>query len=330
MIAVGNKYKKKKNSVLLARNVNTNQNIYYVDDEEFPLQKIKGSPLKLINTEELLKCFKKYGLKKDEISKLINFYTKEPEQLSLELGDDFKLRMCFKKLEDMMLTALKNIYIDPSADLEVYHDPELLLGIAMIGPSHSGKTYAATSILLRWPKIKVYVFTQNPSDPSITRLKERGKYTIMVDLKKINKPLKLSDVSPGSILLMDDIFEMRRGEDANGHDLRKNLINLINQTLSRGRHHRKTKNSRGTSVIICAHMFKNAHDSRVLWNEVNALYVYPSSSHWQILDFLVKKIGLHKTNVEEILNFSKGARSLCFKIGKKPMNCVWKNGIYLL
>ena len=332
MIAYGSKYKKRKGSILLAKDNETNQSIFYVPDEEYPLQRIRGSPLQLINQDELLGLFKKHSLKKAEISKLINFY-REPDETTLELGDDFKLRLCFKKLEEMMLNALKTTFLDPSAELQVYHNPDLLLGIALIGPTAAGKTWMAGNILLRpeFAKIKCYIFTLNPSDPSITRLKARGKYSVFVDLNQITSPLKLTrDVSPGSLLLFDDIFSLKRGENEDGHNLRKNLTNLINQTLSRGRHHRKTKTSRGCSAIICAHLFKNAHDSRVLWNEVNALYVYPSSSPHQIKDFVIKKLGIHKRDVEAIMAFAKGSRHICFKISGKPMYATWETGMMLL
>ena len=333
MIAFGNKYSKTPKSILIAKDTRLNQKIYWVPDQEYPLQTVKGNPLQLIPEEDLLKLFKKYGIKKKEIKKMLNFY-EDPEELTMDIEDDFKLKLCFKSLEEMMLNALKSIYLDPTAEIDVWHDPDLLLSIAMIGASNSGKSFLAQQILNRpeFAKKKVYVFSQNPNDPSITSLKKRGKYTIFVDLTKINSPLKLTrDVSPGSILFFDDILELRRGQNEDGHDLRRNLINLINQTMTRGRHHRKNKNSPGCSAVICAHLFKNGHDSRVLWNELQGgLYIYPSSSPHQIMDFLVKKIGMNKTDVQNILKFAKGSRWICFKISGRPLMAAWKTGIYLL
>ena len=332
MLAIGQKFKKQEGSVLLAKDTRTNKPVYYVPDQDLPLQKVRGNPLHLVNEDDLLKMFKKYGLKKSEIAKLINFY-KEPDELSFEIQDDWKMRLCFKKVEELMLNALKNIYLNPTAELEVHHDPKLLLGVAMIAASNSGKTWLASSICLRpeFDKIKIYVFTQNPKDPSITRLKSRGKYTVFVDLDQINSPLKLTrDVAAGSILLFDDIFEMKRGPNKHGFDRRKTIINLCNQVLTRGRHH-KAKNGRATSAIICAHTFRNAHDSKILWNEcAGGLYVFPSSSPHKIRDFLTKTIGIHKSDLEQIFKFSKGSRHICFRISGKPLFALWKTGIYLL
>ena len=334
MIAVGSKFKKEKGSALLATDTRTNKPIYYISDGPYPKQKIRGNPLNLVNQEELLKCFKKYGLKKDEINKLLAFY-RDPDTTSIEIADDFKLRLCFQKLEDLMLRALKTIWIDPLSDIQVWHDPNFLQSVAMIGQSGSGKTFLAAKILMReiFSRIKVYVFTQNPEDPSIQMLKSRGKYTVIVDLEKINSPLKLNrDVSPSSILLFDDIFELRR-ENTKGREvsLRKNLIDLCNEAMTRGRHHKKKGSKRGTSVIICAHQFKNGFASKVLWSELaGGLYVYPSSSPHKITDFLVKSIGIHKTDLEQITKFAEGSRWICFKISGRPLYAAWKTGVYLL
>lgn len=332
MLAIGSKFKKNEGSVLIAKDTRTNKPIYYVQDQDLPLQKVRGNPLQLVNEDDLLKLFKKYGLKKAEISKIVNFYS-EPDELTFEIQDDWKMRLCFKKVEELMLNALKNIYLDPTAEIEVFHDSKLLLGVAMIAASNSGKTWLASSILLRpeFDKVKVYVFTQNPKDPSITRLKKRGRYTVFVDLNQITRPLKLTrDVSPGSILLFDDIFEMKRGENKYGFDRRKEMINLCNQALTRGRHH-KSKSGRTTSAIICAHTFRNAHDSKILWNEcAGGLYVFPSSSPHKIRDFLTKTIGIHKTDLEQIFKFSKGSRHVCFRISGKPLFAAWEHGVYLL
>ncbi len=139
MLAIGQKFKKQDGSVLLAKDTRTNKPVYYVPDQDLPLQKVRGNPLHLVNEDDLLKMFKKYGLKKAEIAKLINFY-KEPDELTFEIQDDWKMRLCFKKVEELMLDALKNIYLNPTAELEVHHDPKLLLGVAMIAASNSGKT----------------------------------------------------------------------------------------------------------------------------------------------------------------------------------------------
>lgn len=324
---------KTKTKTLLAVNTQGNVPVYFVPNEDYPQQKINGSPLRLVDPESLLKIFKKYSLKKSEISLLVDFYeNSDSEVLELEEGS-VKLKMAFQKLEQLMLDALKNVFYDPSAKMQVYHDPKLFLGAAFIGPSHSGKTYAAGDILLRpeFEKTKLYVFTQNPTDPSILRLKTRGRYTVFVDLNKITSDLNLVDsVSPSSICLFDDIFELPRTTNANGYSLRKNLINLMNQILVRGRHHKKNKHAPGTSAIICAHMFKNAHDSKVLWNEAQGgIYIFPSSSPHKSKDFL-KSIGIHRVDLDRIFDFARDSRWICFKISQRPVHAIYENGVYLL
>ena len=106
MLAIGNKFKKDPAAVLLARDARTNKSIFYVPIGPYPTQRIRGNPLDLVDGDELLRIFKKYGLKKKTIAKLINFY-EDSEEESLELDDDFKLKLCFLLTADMDSSQLQ-------------------------------------------------------------------------------------------------------------------------------------------------------------------------------------------------------------------------------
>ena len=149
MIAVGKQFKKTKGSVLLATDLKSNKELYWVPSGEYPLQKPRGSPMDLINGDWLLKnVFRKYSLSKKQIKLLTNFY-KNHEEVTLQLQDGWKIKSAFKALENRMLHILKTNYMDPTVSLQPYHNPDRIGTIGFIAPSHSGKTFAAASLLLR-------------------------------------------------------------------------------------------------------------------------------------------------------------------------------------
>ena len=200
---------------------------------------------------------------------------------------------------------------------------------ALVGPTRSGKTYGMAQILLRpeFASRKVYVFSLNAQDASIALLKQRKNKskTIFVDLEKIGPDLDLKrDVSPDAVLVMDDVLELPRSDEK-----RQALLKLMNETLSRGRHHKSSKNSPGCSVMFCGHAFRGGRDLAYVWREVPYLTVYPSSSRHRIRDFLTKSLQMHRNDLDRIFELSEGSRSITFHI-HKPMYACWDTGIVLL
>ncbi len=331
MIAIGTEYKSKKGSVLLARDQKSSKEIYYIPDEEYPVQKPTGRVLDLVDPEFLLKnIFKKFGLNKEQIKKLIKFY-EDSENISLKL-DDWKVKQAFHKLEQRMLNVLKTRYKDITIDLQPYHDPDNLRSLAAIAASNSGKSYQVANILLRpeFFKRKLYILTPNANDSSLQRLKARGKKTVFIDLNKITSPLSISSFPVDSLVLYDDILEgIPRGKTAHGFDLRQSLLHLANTIMTRGRHH-KSRGGPGMSLILVSHILKGGNDTKTLYTELQGgLYVFPSGSPHTIIDFLKTKIGFHKNDIERILDLSAGSRFICFRLSK-PQCAIWSTGVYLL
>jgi len=330
MIAVGKQHKKVKGSVLLAKDLKSNKEIYWLPDGEYPLIKPKGNPMDLIDGDWLLKnVFRKYSLGKKEIRMLINFY-KNPAEVTLHLDDSWKVKAAFKALEDRMLHVLKTIYVDPTIDLQPFHNPDRIGTIGFIAPSHSGKTYAATELALReeFFKKKMYIFSPNAeTDPSLARLRQRpAKKTIFVDLEKIAGPLSLDMITKGSIVMYDDVFEFLSRDDPR----RKWLLDFANVIMTKGRHWRKDAKSPGTGFIICSHVLKAGHDLKIFYTEIQGgLYLFPSNSPHQIVDFLSKKIGMNKLDINKILKLSRGSRWVMMKLSR-PLLAMWSNGIILL
>ena len=332
MLAVGKKYGSQKGAILLATDQkNPQKPIYWLPDGEYPLQKPPpGNPLDLVDSDWLLKnVFRKYGLKKKEIRLLTNFY-KNPGEVSLLLEDSWKVKAAFKALEDRMLHVLKSNFMSPLSDLLPYHNPDRLGTVGFIAPSHAGKTYAAVDLLMRpeFVKKKVYVFSANAkTDPSLSRLRQNtASKFVFVDFDKIAGPLTLDQITPGSICLYDDVYETIPRDDPR----RKWLLNFANVIMTKGRHYKKDKKSSGTGFIICSHVLKAGHESKILYTELQGgLYTFPSNSPHQIVDFLQKKIGMHRLDIKKILGASRGHRWVMFKLSK-PMCAIWPGGIILL
>ena len=330
MIAVGKQHKKTKGSVLLAKDLKNKKEIYWLPDSEYPLIAPKGNPMDLIDGDWLLKnVFRKYSLGKKEIKMLINFY-KNPSEVVLHLDDSWKIKAAFKALEDRMLHVLKTIYIDPTIELEPYHNPNRLGTVGFIAPSFSGKTFACSEIMLRdeFFKKKLYIFSPNAAtDPSLAKLRQRPKNkTIFVDIDKIAGPLSLDMISKGSLVMYDDVFEFLSRDDPR----RKWLRDFANVLMTKGRHWRKDAKSPGTGFLICSHVLKAGHDLKIFYTEIQGgLYLFPSNSPHQIVDFLNKKIGMNKLDINKILKLSRGSRWIMMKLSR-PLLAMWQNGIILL
>ena len=332
MLQVGSKHGRKvAGGVLIARDTANNQNIWWVPDKKdaLPTQKICGNPLQVVENEEMLRIFKKFSLGKKDIAKLMNFY-KDPDELDIDFGDEWKLKCAFQCLEKLIIRSLKTCYVNECASLQTLYDQSTNHSHALIGPTRSGKTYGMAQILLRpeFENRKVYVFSLNPSDSSIQMLKQRKRKrkTVFVDMDRVHeRKMKLRDsVSPDSILVFDDTLELERTDPMRG-----TLLALMNETLSRGRHHKSSRNSPGCAAYFCGHIFKAGRDLQYLWNEVPYLSVYPSSSKHKIRDFLIKSLNLHRNDVDRILGLAEGSRSICFHI-QKPMFAQWDTGLCLL
>jgi hypothetical protein len=326
MLAIGNEHKSQPGAIHIATDLNSKQKVYYVTEQEYPLQKPKTEALKLISSDWLLKLFKKYSLKKASIKMLLDFY-KDPASTSIALDGNWKLRQAFEKLEERMLSKLKTFYEDKSADFEVEITPEKFRTVAFISASGHGKSWAAASLMLRkhFFKRKLYVFTTQINDPSLARLKERGKKTVFIDLEKIEEELTLSMFPVDSVILVDDVLETLPKDSPVRHTIRE-LVGLV---ALKGRHH-KSKNGPGMSLIVCAHLFRGGNNTKILWTEITNLFVFPSSSPHMIKEFLTKKIGIARIDIENILKHSEGSRWVHFKFSGKPMFSSWKTGLYLL
>ncbi len=334
MLASGRKHAQTPGAILLATDRTTGRPYYYVPSQEYPdIQTTSDDLLSLLSPDWLLtNVFRKYSLSKDEIATLVDFFKRSNDQTSLEIGDSWKLKRAFQTVEDRLLMKMKTCVIDSSLDLEPHH-PSSFRTIVCIAPSGSGKTWVATSILLRpeFLKRKCYIFTTNERDSTLQRLKQRSKrYNVWIDLDKIRRPLRLSDFEEDCVLLVDDVWDgLGRGDKSAGFDLRKSLVNLCDEVMVRGRHHTRGGGP-GTSLILTTHVLASkGMDKQTLYTEAQNIYLFPSASSHTISSFMTNKLGIHRTDVRELMKSAHGSRFIMI-YNNKPQVAIFKHGICLL
>ena len=173
---------------------------------------------------------------------------------------------------------------------------------------------------------KVYIFTTQVNDSSLKPLKDRGKKSVFIDLKKVPDDLDLcSHFPPDSVLFFDDILDSL----SLGSPVRKCLVKLVQRTLVAGRHHKKKQGCPGCSVFLAAHKFKQGKTTTRVWDEADYCLLYPSSSEHSVRHFAVNNLGIHAKEMAKILKFSKGSRFFTLKLNR-PRCSISKHSVLLL
>jgi hypothetical protein len=279
--------------------------VFHKKSEAYPEQRPPSDELlNLLSSDELLDIFRKFKLKKDDIDKLTEFYN-QSDVTTIDLGGKWNLERSFRAVEAKILEKLKTTYFH-KGKLFPHFEGRLSLGLQ--GPSMSGKSHMASSILLQeqFKNRKVYIFSTQPEDSSLQRLNQppRSKSkNIFMDLEKINRPLKITDFpKEDAICFFDDVFDALPSNS----DLRTNLSNLLKSILVRGRHHKKSKNGLGLSAIVVFHMPRQGRVSSSWHIELKDLITFPSSSKASTIDFLRQKYHMPKRELDYLFSMFKG------------------------
>jgi len=189
--------------VLLAKNAKSGEEIYYIpsDEEELPLQKIRGNVFDLIPGERFHKLVKKWNLKRGESQMIRDFFSQRSEDI-LDLGDsdNYRLRSAFHEIERTLIWYLKNIYHKKGARLEPHFSGQVFdngstNNLAVIGASGSGKSTKICK-LLTMPQFSghmLYIFSATPTDPVFKILRDgrRKKLTKFIDIDLIDRELTI-------------------------------------------------------------------------------------------------------------------------------------------
>ena len=104
----------------------------------------------------------------------------------------------------------------------------------------------------------------------------------------------------------------------------------MNKCLVKGRHHRKNKNTRGCSLFLCSHLFKQGRDTSTLWAECKNVFLFPSASQHQVTDFMKTKLMMHPSDIKRVLKYARGSRWINLRLVETPMAAIWANGVLLM
>lgn len=299
-----------------------------VPKSELPLQRPpQDEVLDLIDSETLLKIFRKFKLKRDQIEILTRFYENEDEVVNLD--GNYTLQKAFVEVEKTILDLLKNEFSTTQHKLKSVFKGRLALGLQ--GASASGKTWAAVDILCseEYRNTKLFVFSAQPNDQSLKRLKtERPKSkTILIDVDKIGeRDITLNDFSKNedAIILVDDIFDAYPEKN----EMRKTMVHLVRSILVKGRHHKSRRSQKGLGCVVIFHRARQGQTSNTWYSELRDIIVFPKSNSASTVEWLRSKYHLQKKFLDRLFKRVSG-RGVHFHL-HNPMYVVAENFVQII
>ncbi len=206
------------------------------------------------------------------------------------------------------------------------HRPEKYdRSVAFFGPSGSGKSYLAKSILANdLHKRPVIVFSKVRDDPSLRELAKLKtpvddkprliQVPIFTDQDLVDLPTD-SDLK-GTICFFDDIDAMAPARAAYLRDYRDAL-------LEAGRH-------KDVTVFSTSHILRNYNKTRVVLNELEWAFTYPNASRRSADIFMQDRLGFDKATRETLIARSgSSGRYLGFKLSV-PNLMIHTKGVQLI
>jgi hypothetical protein len=178
------------------------------------------------------------------------------------------------------------------------------------GQSGSGKSYIAKSLASYYKKLfpdrEVYL---------VSKLKEDATLDALKFLKRINIQSFIDDYPDleefKDCLVIYDDFDTLTGE------AEKVVKKLIDDQCIMGRH-------TNTSLLILSHYLTNYKQTRLILTEATHLVVYPQSTSYHALRYLLKnQVGLDEDDLKRYRKF--GSRWICFVKGFPTMMISQKN-----
>lgn len=179
------------------------------------------------------------------------------------------------------------------------------------GQSGSGKSYIARSLASYYKKLfpdrEIYLISKLQQDETLDALKF---------LKRLNIQSFIDDYPDleefKNCLTIWDDFDTLTG------DAEKVVKKMIDDLCIMGRH-------TNTSMLILSHYLTNYKQTRLILTEATHLVVYPQSTSFHALRYLLKnQVGIDEDDLKRYRKF--GSRWLCFIKGFPTMMISQKNG----
>lgn len=197
-----------------------------------------------------------------------------------------------EKVQEVFKTVKQKEFSHKTVELEdglfvpvIRKDKHFVYYIA--GVAGAGKSYLCGELLKSYkklyPKRECYLISKLNQDDTLDKLKFLKRIDISTFLES---PPDISEFA-NSVCVFDDYENLDK-------NVLKIVINLINDICIEGRHH-------NSDCILINHLLTNYKQSRISLSEATHVVVYPSSSSFQSLKYLLTNyIGLNKKEIEEI------------------------------
>jgi hypothetical protein len=199
-----------------------------------------------------------------------------------------------------------NVMFDDTKERQVF---------MVAGMSGSGKsTYTAElckTYHKQYPKNKIILFSNKPSDPVFDKL--RFVQRIIIDEDLLKEPITLNELEK-SLVIYDDV------EYSTNKDIDKELDRIRDLILQQGRSYK-------TSFIYISHQANNYKQTRIILNECNSITIFPAMTTRYSLKYLLDKyFGFDKQQISKLCSLP----SRWVQITKAPSIVIYSKGCYIV
>jgi len=216
----------------------------------------------------------------------------EPESL---VGESESIKSLYSRIKkDSDSNTLITLPDDSHFELIPSADPKKRQIFYICGASGSGKSYIAKGLAEYYKKLfpdrEVYLISKLDSDPTIDKAKPKriNAQTLVDDYPSIEE-------FKDCMIIFDDI-------DCFEGKVLKAIHQLIDDIAITGRH-------TNTSMLFLTHYITNYKKTRLILNEASHFVVYPQSTSYHALGYLLKThIGM---SAEEVKDLRKLGRWVC-------------------
>jgi len=164
----------------------------------------------------------------------------------------------------------------------------------LAGSSGSGKSYLSKSIAENYKKLyperEVYLISKLTEDPVLDNSKAKPKRISIQSL--VEEPVEDIEEFKDSLIIADDVDTFTGKEE-------KVVQQLIDDISAMGRHHR-------ISLIVATHRITNYKKTRLLLNEASHYVLYPQSTSFHNLKYLLSNyMGLASNEIKGLRQYGR-------------------------
>lgn len=305
---IESKEEPKPRPVAIVKGGNDNGNILYLHEGKGKAQK------KSFNKSKYMNMLKMKPMEKTKVFiKLEEALKKDVPVESLTESKEVK-EVYEKILNDS--TSDKSVELDDEGDFELIPNPEPTKRSVwyIAGQSGSGKSYIAKTLANYYHKLfperGIYLVSKLEKDETLDAL----KFIKRLNIQSFVEDYPSIDEFKDTMMIFDD-YDCLTG------DAEKVVLKIIDDLAITGRHS-------NTTMLCLSHYLTNYKKTRLLLNEATHVVVYPQSTSYHALRYLLKSyVGVDEDVLKRLRK--NGSRWLAFFKGF-PSICISQKGAELL